>query len=464
MKAAALYGGLWMLIAALFFLMPDIDLAASRLFYDGSQGFFFADWLPLRMVVGTVPWIVGLLIVLAVIATAWLVILRKPLWRFDRKALIFVTVATVLGPGLIANTVLKDHWGRARPYQIAEFGGARQFTPAPLPTAQCERNCAFVSGHAALGFSLAAFAFLLPLGARRRTAIAAALIFGALVGLGRIAAGRHFLSDVVYAGLIVFATSWLLYQWIVVRDVLGGAAAQRVYRMLGYGSAPLSVARVGLWAAGIALVEIVAIGWLDRPLATYFREAGTVWRPFFEPLGAFGLAMPYLIVFGVAFIVLRWGGNLALFEPWAVRMRAAARMPALLFAAVAGSGILVDLLKVIVGRPRPKLLFSAGAYEFSWIGLSADHWSFPSGHAATAAALATALWCLWPQPVLFYAIGAALVAASRVVMGAHYLSDVVMGGFTGVLVTRALAAALAQGRLPFRLRPRAAADPVLPPP
>src|SRR5207248_11673973 len=125
MKAAALYGGLWMLIAALFLLMPDIDLAASRLFYDGSQGFFFADWLPLRMVVGTVPWIVGLLIVLAVIATAWLVILRKPLWRFDRKALLFVTVATVLGPGLIAYTVLKVHWLRARPYQIAEFGGAR---------------------------------------------------------------------------------------------------------------------------------------------------------------------------------------------------------------------------------------------------------------------------------------------------------------------------------------------------
>src|SRR5260370_932634 len=91
-----------------------------------------------------------------------------------------------------------------------------------------------------------------------------------------------------------------------------------------------------------------------------------------------------------------------------MRIRAAARIPALLFSAVAVSGITVDLLKVIVGRPRPKLFFSAGNYEFSWIGLSADHWSFPSGHAATAAALATALWCLWPQPVLFYVVCAAL--------------------------------------------------------
>ena len=145
-------------------------------------------------------------------------------------------------------------------------------------------------------------------------------------------------------------------------------------------------------------------------------------------------------------------------------MRAAAHIPALLFSAVAVSGIIVDLLKVIIGRPRPKLLFSAGSYEFSWIGLSADHWSFPSGHAATAAALATALWCLWPQPVLFYVVGAALVAISRVVMGAHYLSDVVMGAFVGMLATRALAAGFTRGWPAFRLRPRTAADPALPPP
>src|SRR5256885_1834888 len=255
-------------------------------------------------------------------------LLRRPLWRLDRKTLMFLVAAVALGPGLIVNTVLKDHWGRARPSQVAEFGGARQFTAAPLLAAQCERNCAFVSGHAALGFSLVSFALLLPFGGRRKTAIAAALGFGALVGLARMAAGAHFLTDVLYAGLITVATSWLLYQWIVVRDVFAGPAAQRVYQASGFG----------------------------------------------PPLG------------------------------------------------------------------------SAGSYEFSWIGMSADHWSFPSGHAATAATLATALWCLWPQPVLFYVIGAALIAASRVVMGAHYLSDVIMGAFIGVLVTRALAVGFAEGR------------------
>ena len=56
----------------------------------------------------------------------------------------------------------------------------------------------------------------------------AALGFGMLVGIGRIAAGAHFLSDVVYAGLIVVATSWLLYEAIVARDLLASPAALRV--------------------------------------------------------------------------------------------------------------------------------------------------------------------------------------------------------------------------------------------
>jgi lipid A 4'-phosphatase len=459
MRGVALYAGLCALVVALFLVMPGIDLAVSGLFYDTAGGFSLANWAPLRLVEGVVPWLVRLMIVIAVIAAAWLILVGRPLWRLDRKALVFLVAATALGPGLIANTLLKDHWGRARPYQIQAFGGTRQFTPAPLPAAQCERNCAFVSGHAALGFSLVSFAFLLPFGWRRQTAIAGALAFGALVGLGRIAAGRHFLSDVVYAGLIVVATSWLLYWWIVMRDGLGG-----VYRALGSVTPRHPATRIGLWAAGIALVEILAVGWIDRPLAAYFRDAGGSWRPVFEWVGPLGLGMPYVIAFGIAFIVLRWGGNLPPFEPWAIRMRAAAQIPALLFSAVAISGILVDLIKVIVGRPRPKLLFAAGDYEFSWIGLSADHWSFPSGHAATAAALATALWCLWPRPVLFYVIGAALVAMSRVVMGAHYLSDVVMGAFVGVLVARALAILFARGSPALRLHPRAAADPALPPP
>src|SRR5882672_9550374 len=152
MKAAALYGVLVALVSAVFLLVPGVDLTTGALLYKPQQAFFLAGWWPVRLLEESIPWITRLIFVLAAIGAGWLLLTGRPLWRLDRKALVFIVAATALGPGLIVNTVLKDHWGRARPSQVAEFGGARQYTAAPLPAAQCERNCAFVSGHAALGF------------------------------------------------------------------------------------------------------------------------------------------------------------------------------------------------------------------------------------------------------------------------------------------------------------------------
>ena len=56
--------------------------------------------------------------------------------------------AFCFGPGLVVNGVLKAFWGRARPSQILEFGGAAQFTPPVQIADQCARNCSFVSGEA----------------------------------------------------------------------------------------------------------------------------------------------------------------------------------------------------------------------------------------------------------------------------------------------------------------------------
>jgi membrane-associated phospholipid phosphatase len=119
--------------------------------------------------------------------------------------------------------------------------------------------------------------------------------------------------------------------------------------------------------------------------------------------------------------------------------------PAFLFASLAASGLVVDLMKLILGRTRPKLLFAADTYDFTWLGLRADHWSFPSGHAATIAALMTALWCLWPRHLLFYILVGLIVAASRIVVGAHYLSDTLAGAFIAVATTRGVALMFARG-------------------
>ena len=232
MKQFSAYVGLVGLALALFFIVPELDLTVSRLFYDARSGFVLSDWPPVVMLYRAIPWITWGTLILLVASAAWLFLLDRPLWRFDRSALVFLVASITLAPGLLANSLLKDHWGRARPIQIEAFGGSHRFTPALLPAAECDRNCAFVSGHAALGFSLVAFAFLLPPGRARCRGIAAAIGFGALVGLGRIAQGGHFLSDVVFAGVVVYGATALLYWWIVRCDGLAAPPIARLGQLI----------------------------------------------------------------------------------------------------------------------------------------------------------------------------------------------------------------------------------------
>jgi lipid A 4'-phosphatase len=434
MRGLAIYGVVLVASLMLFWFVPGVDVFFSGLFYDPQHGFVLAAWPPLRALEGSIRWVTWAILIIAAIGAAWLRLVGRPLWRLDRNALIFLVAALAIGPGILVNTVLKDHWGRARPYQIEAFGGSRQFTPATMPADQCTRNCSFVSGHAAVGFSLVAFAFLMPIGRRRDLVFGAALAFGALVGFARIAAGHHFLSDVVDAGLLVVATSWLLYRWLVVHD-----GATPIIAFINRLNGTPGGRRV-LWVGAFVLTEIVSMIWLDRLIADFFHKDGGALQPFFDIVQRFGLGYPYLLLTAFAFAFLRWGGQIRRLRTWAAPMRALAFIPGFIFAAVGGSGLVVDLLKIAIGRTRPKLLFADGIYDFTWFGLRADHWSFPSGHAATAAALMTALWCLWPRPLWLYVAGAALVAAGRIITGQHFLSDVIAGAAIGLLTTRALAA------------------------
>ncbi|HXC30816.1 MAG TPA: phosphatase PAP2 family protein [Stellaceae bacterium] len=429
----AVYGAVLAVSLALFYWAPQVDLFVSGLFFSPTHGFTLAEWPPIKEFTRSIRWIAWAILLIALAGAVWLRLMRQPLWRFDRNALIFLVAALAIGPGILVNTVLKDHWGRARPYQIEAFGGQHEFTAAPLPANQCDRNCSFVSGHAALGFSLVMFAFLMPGGRPRNIALATALSFGALVGLARIAAGHHFLSDIVDAGLLVVGTTWLLHWWLVVHD-----GATPIIATAGRLSETQNGQRV-LWVIAFVLAEFVAIVWVDRPVADFFHKNGGAVQPFFMTVQWFGLGYPYLLVTGLAFVFLRWGGEWERLRPRAEAMRAVAYIPGFIFLAVGGAGLIADLLKILIGRTRPKLLFDGGAYDFTWFGLRADHWSFPSGHATTAAALMTALWCLWPRPLWLYIAAAALVATSRVITDQHYLSDVIAGTAIGVVVTRVIA-------------------------
>jgi undecaprenyl-diphosphatase len=109
---------------------------------------------------------------------------------------------------------------------------------------------------------------------------------------------------------------------------------------------------------------------------------------------------------------------------------------ALAAAAVAAvlANIVLVLVKGRVRRPRPCDVIRHRSPQATLRYLPSDRYSFPSGHSLNAFALGSVLALFFPAlgaPLLFVA---ANVAASRVVLGRHFLSDVLAGSALGALI------------------------------
>ncbi|MEZ5900650.1 MAG: phosphatase PAP2 family protein [Hyphomicrobiaceae bacterium] len=196
---------------ALFTFLPSIDISVAQAFYRSDLSF-----------VGNTPLIEALRDIFKLIyvlscmaALAGFVYTHKEgrkLRGLSSAQHLFLVTCLAVGPGVVTNLALKDEWGRARPREIVEFGGTKNFTPALMPSRECHRNCSFVAGEASsmyIIFFAAAFIFTgywFPL-------LGMGISAGALAGLIRMAQGGHFLSDVVFAGIAMALTAALTYSF-----------------------------------------------------------------------------------------------------------------------------------------------------------------------------------------------------------------------------------------------------------
>jgi membrane-associated phospholipid phosphatase len=99
-----------------------------------------------------------------------------------------------------------------------------------------------------------------------------------------------------------------------------------------------------------------------------------------------------------------------------------------LFLAIALPGLFVTIVKRLIGRVRPS---DSGPFAYMPWSWRHEYASLPSGHSTTAFAAAVAIAALWPRariPMLIYAV---VIAASRVIITAHFVSDVVAAAFVG---------------------------------
>ena len=102
---------------------------------------------------------------------------------------------------------------------------------------------------------------------------------------------------------------------------------------------------------------------------------------------------------------------------------------AALLAVAAGIALFVHLKKAF-GRKRPCAL-----EPHCWATLlPPDQFSFPSGHTITAFAVASSLGAFYPPLLIGLLFCALSVAASRILLGMHFLSDVLVGAAIGTIL------------------------------
>jgi undecaprenyl-diphosphatase len=133
------------------------------------------------------------------------------------------------------------------------------------------------------------------------------------------------------------------------------------------------------------------------------------------------------------------------------------RLPLAALAAVSAAAVaegVTVFLKYVTERARPPIADPA----IDALVALPDSTSFPSGHAATAFAAATAVGLLHPRFRIPLLALAGMVALSRVYLGVHFWSDVLVGSALGVMIGFAIARLFRQGR-PERQAPERSPGP-----
>jgi len=137
---------------------------------------------------------------------------------------------------------------------------------------------------------------------------------------------------------------------------------------------------------------------------------------------------------------------------WAVRL-------SFVFIAIGLPGLFDTVIKRLIGRSRP-FVDGLDVWAYHPLNWHPKFASFPSGHTATAFAALVAIGAIFPQARALLWIYAILIGLSRVVITAHYPSDVIGGAIVGAVGALLVRHWFAARRLAFVVRPDGTIQPM----
>ncbi len=195
------------------FLSGELDMEIARQFYNEKANLWTYSgkppWLQVYRL-GAIPALVAAAVALSVLVLG---IGRRRL-ASSRKLSAFLVLALLAGPGLIANFLLKENWGRPRPNETEGLGGADPFERL-LTIDPATEGHSFISVHASMGFYFFAVGLALLACRRPKTGIlviVAAGTYGTSIGMACLAQGLHFASDILWSAGVIWFTSAALFQ------------------------------------------------------------------------------------------------------------------------------------------------------------------------------------------------------------------------------------------------------------
>jgi lipid A 4'-phosphatase len=215
------------------FASGSLDIALARPFYRaGSDHWPLARQLPWALLYRAASWITASLVISALAALVASLTRERRGWR---RPAVLVLLAVAIGPGLLGNALFKDHWQHPRPRELVEFAGTRHYVPSPLIGQ--DGGASFPCGHCTVGFLYGAGWWIWRRQHPRLAAgaLALGLVLGLLLGVGRMAAGAHFFSDIVWSALLAFGVVQLLHHRVLRMPAEEPVATARCSRMTARG-------------------------------------------------------------------------------------------------------------------------------------------------------------------------------------------------------------------------------------
>jgi membrane-associated phospholipid phosphatase len=189
------------------------------------------------------------------------------------------------------------------------------------------------------------------------------------------------------------------------------------------------------WFVGLVLTVAfvsLSVQWFDRPIALWVHDIFGTWRSSL-PIQSATRILSTQLGAAVLFVIL---GLLAI-----MGRRFSKLETAIAVSVISSLATLVvnAQLKFAFGRTWPDpvepgivSLLHDNAYGFHFFKFEKAFESFPSGHAAFAAAVLFSIWIFFPKFRVICAIGVVAVDTGLLILNLHFLSDVIAGTFLGL--------------------------------